>query len=250
MVNYPVRCVCFLFVGILFLLPVIFLVVRVNYEKIDEHDEWRETNCTFDPTIPASQCSGEKQSCATFALQPEDREGICTSACNGRGALLPLKRDDPVKDYTEVKCFYLIDGIETTTRTCIVTMGEMPPDCGSKTDDVFNDGITISDPDYQEGDRPRNNKRQNQGYEAPHGCVYVDAENQTSTVTYAPNGQATLRCITNGQELLERLDYGGLAILLEGFFVTFAAICFLGVGLATFVEKTPNNDAYCFNFKL
>jgi hypothetical protein len=57
-------------------------------------------------------------------------------------------------------------------------------------------------------------------------------------------------CHSSNQTILERLDFGGLSILLEGFFLTFAAILLIGVGLSTFVEKTENNDAYCFSIKL
>ena len=109
--NYPVRCVCFALVGVLFLLPVIFLVVSifyplplpflpslsppsssppsptsplplssylspsplkvtVNQPKLDEHVQWRESNCTLNSNVPPQMCFGLSSPSLSLSLSP------------------------------------------------------------------------------------------------------------------------------------------------------------------------------------
>jgi len=237
MVNYPTRCACFLILAIVFfLLPSIGLIYFYNLPLIQSHSLYNESVCA---TLPVNYCP--------FLNSTEDTF-LCVSFLLGAsgnlssGALYPLRRDRPLKVDSRVKCFY--DPVDVTVSlNCVYNSNQKccPPDLPTRD---TNDCVGTAQPNGT-------------NYIVPNraGCVFVNPWDGThhAYLNASENLNITgygLTCYSTNQTLHERLEYGGLTILLEGFFLTFAAILFIGVGLSTFVEKSENNDAYCFSIKL
>eukprot|EP00008_Paramoeba_atlantica_P005815 CAMPEP_0201478574 /NCGR_PEP_ID=MMETSP0151_2-20130828/3370_1 /ASSEMBLY_ACC=CAM_ASM_000257 /TAXON_ID=200890 /ORGANISM="Paramoeba atlantica, Strain 621/1 / CCAP 1560/9" /LENGTH=244 /DNA_ID=CAMNT_0047859681 /DNA_START=264 /DNA_END=998 /DNA_ORIENTATION=- len=244
MVNYPVRGCCFLAVGFLFFLPAFFLLVGYNRPLWEKQDNlYTITGCTL--VDPIGECDDDEivpgsKECVVFSLNRND-SGCLANNCNGSGLLRPLKRDNPLEINESTSCYYQDGDLKNTTEICELSTTE-PVDegCGTEADgvDVIED-VVINETAKL--------------FVAPPGCFYrfdETASTGTPYVLVTGNLTVTTVCYSTGADLVERKDYGGLSLLVEGFFFTFTIICLIGVGLATFVEKTPNNDAYCFNIRL
>eukprot|EP00211_Chloroparvula_japonica_P016018 CAMPEP_0119157624 /NCGR_PEP_ID=MMETSP1310-20130426/52852_1 /TAXON_ID=464262 /ORGANISM="Genus nov. species nov., Strain RCC2339" /LENGTH=206 /DNA_ID=CAMNT_0007150243 /DNA_START=203 /DNA_END=823 /DNA_ORIENTATION=+ len=203
----------------------------VNRPVWEEHGTYDQTTCLRVSSEDQGQCFGSSLQkdyyCVSYIVV--DRE---CGGCNGTAILKPLLRTRTIEpDVDTVKCYYEMPTIETGPTTCpIVT--PFPSECGTH------------DPETDT-------------YIAPRGCAYYYPANGDAATFQiggsdpeAP-GEVEMFCYKyDGDYMVERLDYGNYALLVEGFFFTFAALLFLSALLSVFVERNPQNDAYCFKYKL
>mmetsp|Transcript_15454 Transcript_15454/g.23162 ORF Transcript_15454/g.23162 Transcript_15454/m.23162 type:complete len:248 (-) Transcript_15454:10-753(-) len=234
--HYPKRFWAFLGLALISFGIAIILVVTITIPKLDEHNDFEETECIYqqdeDETVYVHIINLEDISeCLTeYPLVNTSNPLYAIGKIN-----VLLEQDDDYEQGDSDDCWY-----EKTTLSCSESDSiddEWPPqrNCAPNGFDVFCNSTACS------VDTPLGGG----------GMVMCEDRDQSECIQELKllfPDNATFVCFQADDDVLARLDFGGLWLIFDGFLGVFGFFGIVGCILSTLINQNPRNDANCFGF--